>query len=259
MTTIHDTIISAKKEQVIRNKKLVPVEKLEDSIYFDGPSISLSEYIKRPDKPGIIAEFKRASPSLGDINPYANPEKIPLAYMQAGASAVSVLTDHEFFKGSSEDLTHAREWNYAPILRKDFIIDEYQVIEAKSIGADAILLILSVLEPWQTQQLIRVAHQLGMEVLAEIHEAKEFQDVALDADLVGINSRSLKLMEVLPGHATCVLQQLDLDKTMIAESGIGSPEQAVELKKAGFDGFLIGTSFMKTPDPGFARVPILKE
>lgn len=252
MSNILDTIVKEKRILVDQNKKLIPIEKLERSIYFDGPCISLEEYIKRPDKAGVIAEFKRASPSRGDINPFASAEKIPLAYMQAGASAVSVLTDEPFFKGKNEDLTQAREWNYSPILRKDFIIDEYQIIEAKSIGADAILLILSLLDEKRLKSFIDLAHQLGLEVLAEIHEFDEFSETAVDADLIGINSRSLKQMEVLPDHAISIKQKLDLDKTFISESGINSPEEALLMQQAGFDGFLIGTAFMQSPDPGFA-------
>jgi indole-3-glycerol phosphate synthase len=252
MENILDKIVKAKRVLVDQNKKLIPVEKLEKSIYFDGPCISLEEYIKRPDKAGVIAEFKRASPSKGDINPFASAEKIPLAYMQAGASAVSVLTDEAFFKGRNEDLTQAREWNYSPILRKDFIIDEYQILEAKSIGADAILLILSLLDDRTRKSFIELAHQLGMEVLAEIHEEEEFSAAALEADLIGINSRSLKRMQVLPQHAIEIKQKLNLDKTTIAESGIHSAKEAWLMHQAGFDGFLIGTAFMETPDPGFA-------
>jgi indole-3-glycerol phosphate synthase len=252
MATILDKIIESKRLEIASRKKLIPTEKLQQSIYFDGPCISLVDYVKRPDKSGVIAEFKRASPSRGNINIYADAEKIPLAYMQAGASALSVLTDENYFKGSSEDLIHAREWNYAPILRKDFIVDEYQLIEAKAIGADAILLILSTMEERKALDLIDAAHELGLEVLAEIHETTEYNLAAEKADLLGINSRSLKEMKVIKGHATSVLDDLSPSKTVIAESGIDTPEQAFELYRKGFDGFLIGTSFMQTPDPGFA-------
>jgi indole-3-glycerol phosphate synthase len=252
MKTILDKIVAHKKQEIEKTKNLIPVKKLEGSIYFGGPCISLSHYIQRNDKTGIIAEFKRSSPSRGDLNPYASADKIPLSYMQGGASALSILTDQKYFKGRNEDLTAAREWNFSPILRKEFIIDEYQIIEAKSIGADAILLILSILNEKEIKSFTKLAHDLGMEVLAEIHESHEFVNEALDADLLGINSRSLKEMKILENHTIKVKEQLALNKLTIAESGINSPEQALNLHNAGFGGFLIGSLFMKDPDPGFA-------
>jgi len=143
---ILEQIVQHKKGEVEERKELYPIKLLERSPYFNTKPLSLSKYVLRPDLSGVIAEFKRHSPSKGYINQFAIPEKVTLGYMQAGASAISVLTDALFFKGGCDDLKAVRRVNYAPILRKDFIIDEYQVIEAKSIGADAILLIAEILD-----------------------------------------------------------------------------------------------------------------
>src|SRR6185369_14773416 len=143
---ILDQIITHKRKEVEERKSLYPVKLLEKTIYFNSPAISLKKYLLRENKAGIIAEFKRKSPSKGMINQYAPVERTSIGYMQAGASALSILTDTEFFGGKNEDLALARKFNYCPILRKDFVIDEYQIIEAKSIGADAILLLANVLD-----------------------------------------------------------------------------------------------------------------
>ena len=169
MSNILDQIVAHKREEVAKRKEIYPVKLLEQSIYFNTPTVSLSKYLRRPDKLGIIAEFKRRSPSKGDINPYASVEEVSIGYMQAGASALSVLTDTHFFGGKNEDLTEARKFNYCPILRKDFVIDEYQIIEARSIGADAILLIAACLEKAEIKSLAALAQSLGLEVLIEIH------------------------------------------------------------------------------------------
>src|SRR3954471_1740242 len=150
---ILDKILAHKVKEVEERKGLYPVKLLEQSIFFGSQTVSMKKYIQRPDKSGIIAEFKRKSPSKGIINAYASVERTSIGYMQAGASALSVLTDKEFFGGTSEDLMTARKYNFCPIIRKDFTIDEYQIIEAKSIGADAILLIAAVLEPTQLKAL----------------------------------------------------------------------------------------------------------
>ena len=143
--TILEQIIEHKRKEVVQRKELYPIKLLEKSIYFSSPTVSLKQYLVREDKIGIIAEIKRRSPSLGMINAYVDVERTSIGYMQAGASAISVLTDQTFFAGKNEDLTIARKFNYCPILRKDFTVDEYQIIEAKSIGADAILLLANVL------------------------------------------------------------------------------------------------------------------
>src|SRR5688572_22754861 len=148
---ILDQIIEYKRKEVSSRKELYPVKLLEQSIFFSSPTVSLKKYIQREDKTGIIAEFKRKSPSKGVINAYAPVERTTIGYMQAGASALSVLTDKHFFGGSNEDLSLVRKFNFCPIIRKDFTVEEYQILEAKSIGADAILLIAAVLEPKQSK------------------------------------------------------------------------------------------------------------
>ena len=194
---ILDQIIEHKRKEVEERKSLYPVKLLEQSIYFSTLPVSMKKYILREDKTGIIAEFKRKSPSKGIINGTASVERTTIGYMQAGASALSVLTDKQFFGGNSEDLMTARKFNFCPIIRKDFTIDEYQIIEAKSIGADAILLIAAVLDPKRSKELTAVAHGLGLEVLLEVHDEQELKsNLEVGADMIGVNNRNLKTFEV---------------------------------------------------------------
>ena len=194
---ILDKILAYKEQEVAEQKSLVPTKLLEQSIFFENQVVSMKKYVTHPEKTGIIAEFKRRSPSKGQINVSAEIEKTTIGYMQAGASALSILTDSQFFGGSNGDLTLARKYNFCPVLRKDFVIDEYQIIEAKSIGADCILLIAAALAPDRLKELAKMAHQLGLEVLMEVHDEEEL-DRSLNEylDLVGINNRSLKTFEV---------------------------------------------------------------
>src|ERR1044071_3705561 len=184
---ILEEIIEHKRKEVEERKSLYPVKLLEKSIYFPSPSVSLRKYIQRPDKSGVIAEIKRKSPSKGVLNKNVSIERTSIGYMQAGASALSILTDKQFFGGNNEDLTTARKFNFCPIIRKDFTIDEYQIIEAKSIGADAILLIAAVLDPKLSQALTSFAHSLGMEVLLEVHDEQELK-ANLDRKSTRLNS-----------------------------------------------------------------------
>ncbi|HHH53657.1 MAG TPA: indole-3-glycerol-phosphate synthase, partial [Bacteroidetes bacterium] len=186
---ILNKIIKEKIKEVDELKELYPVKLLERSIYFDTQAVSLKEYLKKENASGIIAEFKRKSPSKAWINKYADVEKVTLGYMQAGASALSVLTDKTFFGGSNDDLTKARKFNFCPILRKDFIIDEYQIYEAKSIGADAILLIAEVLDKTILKNLAKKSHELGLEVLMEIHSEKQLNKLNEFVDVLGVNNR----------------------------------------------------------------------
>ncbi|MDC0230526.1 indole-3-glycerol phosphate synthase TrpC [Aureispira] len=249
MKTILDKILDYKKKEIENNKSLYPVKLFEKSIYFETPVVSLCSFLRRKDSIGIIAEFKRKSPSKGIINQYANVEEVSIGYMQAGASAISVLTDQHFFGGKNQDLTEARTFNYAPILNKNFIIDEYQIIEAKSIGADVILLIAECLNKDQLRTLARVAKNLGMEVLLEIHSAEQLDKLCPEVDLVGVNNRNLKTFEVDIENSISIAKLLPKDTLKIAESGLSKPETVIELKKHGFDGFLIGEHFMKHGQP----------
>jgi len=247
---ILEKIIQHKHREVEERKSLIPTKFLEQSIFFDSPIVSMKKYIHNPEKSGIIAEFKRKSPSKGMINVTAKVESTSIGYMQAGASALSILTDKEFFGGTNDDLTTARKYNFCPILRKDFVIDEYQIVEAKSIGADCILLIAAALEPKRLKELASFAHSLGMEVLLEVHEEEELAPyLNPNIDLVGVNNRSLKTFEVSVQTSLSLVDMIPKDFLKISESGLSNPETLVELKLAGFDGFLIGENFMKTSRP----------
>jgi len=243
-------IIQNKIEEVASRKELYPIKLLERSIYFSEQTVSLKHYISRPDKFGLIAEIKRASPSRGSINPYVLIEDLSIGYMQAGASALSVLTDKEFFGGTLDDLKTARKLNFCPILRKDFIIDPYQILEARSAGADAILLIARILGAQKANELNQFAKSLGLEVLLEIHSEEDLN--ALDPhafDLIGVNSRDLSNFTTQHASLFNLLKLLPRDCLKIAESGIKSAKEAYELKLAGFDGFLIGELFMRETFP----------
>jgi indole-3-glycerol phosphate synthase len=247
---ILDQIIAHKRKEVAERSELVPVKLLEKSIYFDSKVVSMKKYILREDKTGIIAEFKRRSPSKGDINPGASVETVTIGYMQAGASALSILTDQHFFGGKNEDLTLARKFNFCPILRKDFIIEEYQILEAKSIGADCILLIAAALEPKRLGVLAEFAHSLGMEVLMEVHDLQELESsLNPHLDLVGVNNRSLKTFDVSLDTSFSLVDRIPNEFVKISESGISQPETLIQLRNAGFQGFLIGENFMKTSRP----------
>lgn len=257
MYTLTD-IISHKTKEVKERKELYPVKLLERSIYFNSPCVSFKKYLLRDDLCGIIAEFKKKSPSKGFINKYADVEKTTIGYMQAGASALSVLTDANFFGGRNEDLSIARKFNFCPILRKDFVVDEYQVVEAKSIGADIILLIAAVLKKQQIKEYAQLARQLGMEVLLEIHSEEELDKIVEETEIVGINNRNLKTMEISLQTSYDLLPRLPKESVKVSESGIKTPQQLIGLKEAGFNGFLMGESFMKHGRPEEACAQFIK-
>jgi len=253
-------IIEHKRKEVAERKALYPVRLLEQSIYFQSPTVSLKKYIQRPDKSGIIAEIKRKSPSRGIINGDVSVERISLGYMQAGASALSVLTDKNFFGGSNEDLMIARKFNFCPILRKDFVVDEYQLIEAKSIGADAVLLIAAVLSPLEVKNLAKRARELNLEVLLEVHSREEL-DRSIDAeiDLVGVNNRNLQTFEMNVDLSRELAPYIPNKFVKVSESGIESPQAIVDLRKSGFQGFLIGQTFMAQSRPEEAARQFISE
>jgi len=256
---ILEKIIDKKRGEVREKKELYPFKLLEKSIYFNSPVVSLKKYILRDDKVGIIAEYKRKSPSKGMINQYAPVERTSIGYMQAGASALSVLTDTEFFGGKSDDLTIARKFNYCPILRKDFIVDEYQIIEAKSIGADAILLLANVSTPKEIKSFSKTAKSLGLEIVLEIRDKSELRSVCEAVDCVGVNNRDLKNFETNVKRSFELAAMIPDDFIKISESGIDSVKTIHELKKAGYRGFLIGETFMKNSRPEIACANFIAE
>ncbi len=257
---ILDQIIADKHLEVAERKELYPVKLLEKSLYFETPCLSLEHYLLRPDKSGIIAEIKRRSPSKGDINPYVSVERTSIGYMQAGASALSILTDTKYFGGKSEDLITGRMYNYCPILRKDFMVDEYQVVEAKSIGADAILLIAAALSPQRIQELAAFARTFGLEVLLEVHSLEELQQSYCDeVTVVGVNNRNLKTFKTDINLSFELAHHIPSGKTKISESGLSQPQTLVDLAAAGYNGFLIGETFMTDSRPERAAAAFMKE
>ena len=248
--TILDKIIERKKEEITISKSKISIDELKSSEFFGIKSHSLKESIK--NRNGIIAEFKRQSPSKGIINNNVAPLDVTSAYEQFGASGISILTDKDFFGGSFDDILNVRNHINIPVLRKDFMIDEYQFYEAKSMGADVILLIASCLSPNQVQEFTELAHELDLEVLLEIHTEEELKHFNSKIDLVGINNRNLKDFKVDLQHSVQLKDQLPKDTLSIAESGIYTLEDFKYLKEKGFDGFLMGEYFMRNTDPAKA-------
>jgi len=245
------TIVAQKRIEVVARKKQISIAQLEAMPLFAQHSFSLKSNLLNPAKTNIIAEFKRKSPSKGIINDRATVEEVTNAYTQFGAAGISVLTDKDFFGGSLDDLSVAVK-NEVPVLRKEFIIDEFQIIEAKAYGAAVILLIASCLNPVETQLLAETAKKLGLEVLLELHDETELGHIGTAVDFVGINNRSLKSFEVNIEHSLNLRSQLPKDKLSIAESGIYDLATYELLKKEGFDGFLMGEYFMKQANPANA-------
>jgi len=245
---ILEKIIAQKRTEVTQRKAERPVADLENEWFFKRETLSLRKFILDEKKTGIIAEYKRKSPSKGIINNRDSVEAVTKAYFSYGASGISVLTDHEFFGGSLDDLIAARD-NDIPLLRKDFTIDEYQLIEAKAFGADVILLIAACLLPQQVKTLATAARNLGLEVLLELHDESELGHVCDEVSLVGVNNRNLKNFEVDLDHSVRLAQRIDDKFIKVAESGINDVKNIQYLKQFGFKGFLIGEYFMKQSSP----------
>jgi indole-3-glycerol phosphate synthase len=254
---ILDRIIEAKKIEVEAAKQLHTIEALQMSAYYNRTCLKLTQRLTAAGATGIITEFKRKSPSKGFINEFADASKVTTDYTNYGASGISVLTDAVFFGGSKSDLLAARH-NNIPLLRKDFMIDEYQIVESKAMGADVILLIAACMSATQVQQLAGFAHTLGLEVLLELHEEDELGHVCNEVDMVGINNRNLKTFEVDIDRSLKLAEQIPADKIKVAESGISDVATIQLFKAAGFQGFLIGENFMKTADPGKAFLDFIQ-
>ena len=252
MKNILDQIVEQKRIEVQQKQQVQSIEDLKQSIHFLNPIRSAKASILDESKTGIIAEFKRKSPSKGFINENANVEDVVIGYEQFGASVVSVLTDENFFGGSIEDLQQAKQFLTIPVLRKDFIVDTYQVYETKAIGADLMLLIAECLTKDEVYDLAKLAKEIGLEVLLEIHSEDQLEKVNEYIDLIGINNRNLKTFIVDTEKSKQILKQLPEDLIKVAESGISNPEVVKDLKAAGFQSFLIGENFMKNENPGNA-------
>jgi indole-3-glycerol phosphate synthase len=252
MFNILDQINHDKKIEVAAAKDRIPLEILKDYPAYHREVPSFKQFLLSPEKSGIIAEHKRKSPSKGIINSKVILEEVITGYEKAGASAVSVLTDEKYFGGSMADLQKATEILNLPVLRKDFIVDEYQVHEAKAYGASVILLIAASLTREEVDRFARLAHQLGMEVLFEIHNKEELEKLSEHVDVVGVNNRNLKTFKV-DIHLSEELASLIPNKYLkISESGISNPETVKNLKGYGYKGFLMGENFMKEENPGKA-------
>ncbi|HLT43006.1 MAG TPA: indole-3-glycerol phosphate synthase TrpC [Sphingobacteriaceae bacterium] len=247
---ILDKIIVRKREEVALAKETTSLAELEKFPLFDRKTYSLRESIVDKNRSGIIAEFKRASPSKGIINDKSTVKDVARGYELAGASAISVLTDADFFKGSLQDLTEARDAVTIPVLRKEFVIDRYQIAEAKAYGADVILLIAAVLSSDEIKDLSCYAKELGLSVLLEVHNKEELDRSIFDSiDAIGVNNRNLKDFTVSIQHSLDLVNLIPDSFIKVSESGISDPESIIELKEAGFQAFLIGENFMKTDNP----------
>ncbi|MGB7841891.1 MAG: indole-3-glycerol phosphate synthase TrpC [Salinimicrobium sp.] len=256
---ILDKIAAHKRLEVAEKKEEMPLEILQSLPLFSRKCLSLAGNLRKSPA-GIIAEFKRRSPSHPDLNPDADVQKITAAYENAGAAGISVLTDAEFFGGSEDDLAVARETVNIPILRKDFMIDEYQIYEAKALGADVILLIAALLRPKEIKTFSETARKLGLEVLLEVHNEKELENALFETiDMVGVNNRNLKTFEVDLNTSKKLAEKIPSNFVKVSESGISKISSILELQKCGFQGFLIGGNFMGTSDPSKAATNFFEQ
>lgn len=252
-------IAAHKRTEVAGCKMQVPIAVLERNPIFTRNTVSLREHLLKAGASGIIAEFKRKSPSKGTINTSSGVEEVTSGYIMAGASALSVLTDHEFFGGNNGDLIRAREANSCPILRKEFILDPYQIIEARSIGADAVLLIAAILTPEETLNLATLARSIGMETILEVHGIEELSHLNDQISILGVNNRNLTDFTVSLDISLSLSEYITDGMLAISESGIHDPADIQLLKQAGYLGFLIGEQFMATPDPAQACRSFINE
>jgi indole-3-glycerol phosphate synthase len=255
---ILDKIIAHKKIEVTAAKQKYTAEELQQTEVYKRETFSLQQFLLDETKTGIIAEFKRKSPSKGIINDTADVVAVTTAYTENGASCLSVLTDEYFFGGSAVDLQKARI-NNIPILRKDFIVEEYQITEARAMGADVILLIAACLTAAEVKRLATFANSIGLEVLLELHDEEELEHICDATTIIGINNRNLKTFEVDIERSLRMAEKIPANKIKVAESGISTVENILLFKQHGFKGFLIGENFMKQPDPTIAFAAFVNE
>ena len=260
LVTILDAILDDTRRLVAERQAVTPAAALMRPPAFHAPTLSLARALRRPDGPAVIAECKRASPSEGTIRQEYRPAEIARSYKQAAAAAVSVLTEPAHFGGSLDHLGEVRHAVDIPVLRKDFVVDEYQLVEARAYGADAVLLIVAALDRARLADLLGAAHDLGLGVLVEVHAEPEMKGLDLSrVDVLGVNSRDLKTFEVDLGRAERIFADLPPRIVRVAESGIRTAQDAARLRRAGADAFLVGTHFMRQPDPGRALAALRRE
>jgi indole-3-glycerol phosphate synthase len=259
--TILDKIIAEKRQEVACRAAETPVAALQALPLFTRPVLSARAALTAAGSSGIIAEFKRRSPSKGVINGTAEAGATTAGYAAAGAAVLSVLTDEPFFGGTSDDLRAARAaCPTTPILRKDFIISEYQLTEARALGADLVLLIAACLTPAEVRQFSEFAHGLGLEVLLEVHDEAELRShLAESVDLVGVNNRNLATFATDIDTSARLAALIPDTFVKVAESGLQHASTIVALRQAGYQGFLIGETFMKTSDPAAALLGLVGE
>ena len=256
---ILDKIVADKRVEVDHRKSLFPAGYWETAPLFDRPSNSLAERLRASDS-GIIAEHKRRSPSKQNINSSLTLTDVAKGYEKAGVCGMSVLTDLKYFGGALEDLNQARAVTQFPLLRKEFIIDEYQLIEAKAHGTDVILLIAAVLSRKEIEQLSNAAKSLGLDVLLEVHNLEELEkSIMASLDMIGVNNRNLKTFEVSLDTSKSLGEKIPDEFVKVSESGISTVEAIKDLKNYGYQGFLVGENFMKTQDPGLAALDFIKQ
>ena len=254
---ILDKIVIDKRKEVALRKNLIPFKQLETSVLFERPTISLSNRLKNSTS-GIIAEHKRRSPSKSIINQNLNVQDVAKGYEDAGVCGMSVLTDGKYFGGSLDDLLVARASCDLPILRKEFIIDTYQIVEAKAYGADVILLIAAILTKEEIKQFSELAKSLYLDVLLEVHNLDELQKSIMPTiDMLGVNNRNLKTFEVSLETSKALSNHIPNDFVKVSESGISSVDAIKELQPYGYKGFLIGENFMKTDNPGLSATEFI--
>ena len=251
--TILDKIIESKRAEVVSRKISTPLSALVNAPLYGRKCLSMKESLLNSES-GIISEFKRKSPSLGWINEEADVVEVAAGYSAAGASGISILTDSEFFGGSPLDIMAARQFVACPVLRKDFMIDEYQLYEAKAMGADVVLLIAAALTVKQTLELASKAHELGLEVLLEVHNEQELGHANDFVDMLGVNNRNLKTFEQSIQTSFDLAALIPDQFVKVSESGISKIETVRELRAVGYKGFLMGENFMKEENPASALV-----
>lgn len=259
MTNILDKIVANKRIEVEQQKKEVTIDQLVNKIENISSKHGLFKQSLINSSTGIIAEFKRRSPSRGWIFENAEIEEIIPLYSNGGASAISVLTDIDFFGGTFADLTLASSLTQTPVLRKDFMVDEYQFYQAAAMGASAILLIASSLSIQETKQFATKAKELGLDVLLEVHNEKELGHINQYVDVVGVNNRNLGTFVTDIQVSFDLVDKIPNEFVKISESGISSPQTVIDLRKVGYRGFLMGENFMKTNNPGEALANFIKE